>query len=208
VVDRALARVRARYAGLLPSDELRAAGYAAWAEASIRYDARRQVPFGAFAYGRILGAMLDAVRGEWRHERLRSALAREASGGSLCRDARVPAARQASDGGVQDTAAAELVREARQQEQDTSMEARIADGSARGRSLRRLREAAARLPPHDRAILDLHYVEGMELGAIATRTGRGYATVRRRHQRALRWLGHVLRGPEPVVSGGAQGAIG
>jgi RNA polymerase sigma factor (sigma-70 family) len=48
--------------GVIDSEELHSIGELALVEASERYDATRGLPFGAFAYIRVRGAMLDAIR--------------------------------------------------------------------------------------------------------------------------------------------------
>jgi RNA polymerase sigma factor for flagellar operon FliA len=197
--------VRALVGGL-SFDECESAGYEALTRAALRYDPSLGVPFLAFAYPRVRGAMIDAARsanpGSRRAARLArlaeaaEAAASAAAAPALAGDPRTLAERVAAAAAVvrQVTAAAMLTRvgdadlEAMSDPSDELPDERLIDEETRGR----VRSAIDRCAPDDRALLEALYFGGQSMHGVAAKLGVNVSTVSRRHARALQRVAGML----------------
>ena len=203
-----IARAVRSQIGALPLDEYASAGNEALVRAALRYDPATGVPFSAFAYLRVRGAMLDAARAQnpaVRRQRraLRALAATQALYEEHQRSAPSPAVGDPRTLHQRVEAAAELIRQttaavllARQspadpddlRDDDLSADERLIDAEAR----RLLAGALDDLDPDERALVDALYFRDLTMHAYAAELGVNVSTVSRRHARLLRRLGDHL----------------
>jgi RNA polymerase sigma factor for flagellar operon FliA len=184
---RAAAVVHRRVRRHVALDELIAQGNAGLVEAARRYDPGRGVAFPAYAWSRVLGAVLDGVR--------RSApLPRRAWSQLAAASAELAAARAAGDPRTRVAHAMSAIRTL----YVTSLEAlreRGFDAAADApappdrldacRSRRRLAAAVAALPAKQRALITKHYWEGKQLTCAARELGLSKSWASRLHAQAV-----------------------
>jgi RNA polymerase sigma factor for flagellar operon FliA len=207
---RKVARRVARQVGVMSAEELESVGNEALVRAALRYDPGASASFATYAYYRVRGAMIDAVRkrtpGRRKHAR---ALVRLETTQALLSQAAEDQAtlrrcgeRQTLEQRVE--AARELVRRAalslRLSEPDGSGLDRVAtedpdpervllDADARGRMWSLVEE----LEPEQRRLVEAIYVHGRMMKDIAAELGTSPATISRRHAKILDLLGKRAR---------------
>jgi RNA polymerase sigma factor FliA len=186
--------VRALVGGL-SFDECESAGYEALVRAALRYDPATGVPFMAFAYQRVRGAMVDAAR-EARPDRRR--LARmvrlieatselAAPPTATAGDPRTLAERVEAAAAIvrQVTTAVVLSRAAAEVDSgQPDLEAWMVDEQTRGR----LRRAIDRCDADEQGMIEALYFRGLSMHAYAEESGISASTVSRRHARVLKRL--------------------
>lgn len=190
--------------GTLPLEDFESAGYEALVRAALRYDPATGVPFQAFAYLRVRGAMIDALRSAnpaIRRQRraLRALQATQAVFEEQAKSA--PPRTQSDPRTLQERveAAADLIRQttaavllARQSPADPeelgddarSADERLIDAEARVH----LDGALGALDADERALVDALYYRDLNMHAYAAELGVNVSTVSRRHARLLRKL--------------------
>lgn len=191
-------------------DDCEGAGYEALVRAALRYDPDKGVPFPAYAFYRVRGAMLDAARRSFPERRPgRRALHVLAVTQALAEaQARPPG--DPRDLLERTRAAAELVQDVRavvllsrafagaregDEDEDEADDEVPLDAETR-LSLRALVE---RCPADDRALVDAIYVRGLTMTEYAAEQRTSVSTVSRRHQRLLRRFSDLLSGREPAA---------
>lgn len=195
--------------GGISLEDCMSAGYEALTRAALRYDPASGLPFMAFAYQRVRGAMIDAARqlhpGRRRLRRLMRAAEAAASvaeaNAALAGDPRTLAERVAAAAAMvrEVTAAVVLSRVADDDDEveepldDEDLEGRVADEQTRGR----LQAALARCRPDERALFDGLYFRDETMATVAEEQGISVSTVSRRHARALRRLAALVGKDEP-----------
>ena len=203
-----IARAVRSQIGGLPVDEYASAGNEALVRAALRYDPATGVPFSAFAYLRVRGAMLDAARAQnpaVRRQRraLRALAATQALYEEHQRSAPSPAAGDPRTLHQRVEAAAELIRQTTAavllarlspadpddlRDDDAPVDERLID--AEGRHL--LDGALDALDPDERALVDALYYRDLTMHAYAAELSVNVSTISRRHARLLRKLGDHL----------------
>lgn len=197
-----IARALKGLLGGINVDDCMSAGYEALVRAALRYEPASGVPFMAFAYQRVRGAMLDAIRQTDPGRRRLRRLVRAAEAAASVTEANTPVAGDprtlaervaAAAAMVRDvTAAVLLAQEGDFEElgdpQGEDLEARLVDAETRGR----LKAALARCKPDERALFDGLYFRGETMATVAGEQGISVATVSRRHARALRRLAALV----------------
>ncbi len=183
--------------GALSPDELLSVGYIALRRAAERFDVSKQIPFTAYAYKWVRGAMLKALREEHRI----TAAVREAGYRALA---------VLDDDG--DPLESEEQHSQRLDEYCDALlvsmvcgavsKASADDSAAREMGfaerdgtmmLRLLPRAIAMLDEDKGALIRLHWLEEQSLHQISREQGISYMTLRRRHQQALISLARVLK---------------
>lgn len=147
-------QIAASVARRLPShierDELVSLGALGWAEARVRFDPSRGVPFAGFAAMRIRGAILDGLRSVdtlTRGERRRARASAECTAPRVVSsDEEVEAAAAPSDGDVSDLLAQEEM-------------------------LDELRAALNGLPERERLVVQRHFLDGVPMRAVGAELG-------------------------------------
>lgn len=199
---RRLAYQMAREIGVMSIDELESIGNEALVQSAMRYDPSNAASFSTFAYYRIRGAMIDAVRkrtpGRRRYQRALAQL--EASQALLAQAAEDQRAR--AQAGQRQTleqrvaSAQELVRRAslvvglseaehtafdRLADDTTGLEQRVLNKDA----CTRLRAIVGQLDDAQRQLVQALYVEARPMADVARELGVSVATISRRHARLL-----------------------
>lgn len=184
---------------VLSFEELESVGNEALAQAAKRYDPTRAASFTTFAYRRVQGAMIDAVRrwtagrrsymrAEDRLATTQRLLSRAAEGSSAGEyrtlERRVQIARE----GVGRTSVALRLCES---EGCASFEGVAADEPSPEQVLERmdvrhrLRALVADLEPQERALIDALYVHDRQMSEFAEEIGTSCATISRRHAQLI-----------------------
>lgn len=213
-----IARAVRSQVGVLPLEEFESAGNEALVKAALRYDPTTGVPFQGYAYLRIRGAMIDAVRAEnptiRRHRRALRAMA-------VTQSLYEEETRKASIGAASDPrslkdrveAAAELIRKTTTAVQLSKLNA--ADPETTGdtnsqsadetliaiEAKEHLLGAVSRCDADEQALIDALYHRELNMHVYAAEVGVAVSTISRRHARLLRKLGGMIRtqttGPPP-----------
>ncbi len=209
---RRIAAKLARTVGVLSTDELISAGNEGLVQAALRYDSNSGASFSTFAYYRIRGAMLDAIRAAHPgRRRTKRALVRLDQTNALLEQAaseqreRAGAGRQTIEQRV--TAARELVRRAAMvtvlseprshdietidEDQDDPEQALLARESRD-----RVWAAVDEMEPTERRLLVAIYQRGETMAQYAHEKGTSAATISRRHAKTLDRLGKRVRAQE------------
>ncbi|MEK6607882.1 MAG: sigma-70 family RNA polymerase sigma factor [Myxococcota bacterium] len=214
LVDRNLDYVRALAVEIvrtLPAqtslDDLVAYGTKGLIEASRRYDPARGASFSTFAYYRIRGAIFDGLRTMDWFPRRSPALRFESRASELCAAVGESEAAERADG----------LRTASLEQQLASIDGLLGDlsivfvatlddfedaalvgPSQEGAADRvHLGPALAKLPPREREVLRLHYVEDESLQQIGRRLGLSRSWASRLHARAIRLLrSAIIKAPQ------------
>lgn len=186
-----IARSLRRIVGIAP-DECESAGYEALARAALRYDPASGVPFAAFAFYRVRGAMIDAARNAFPdHKRARRILNTLEVTQELS-EIRLRPGDDPRRIGERFGDAAELVREVTAAAVLSRLFASD-DDDAFGPEVRlTLRALVERCDPDERALIDAVYVRGLTLTEVAADLATSVSTISRRHQRLLRRLADLL----------------
>ncbi|MCY1007286.1 sigma-70 family RNA polymerase sigma factor [Nannocystis pusilla] len=186
-----IARSLRRVVGIAP-DECESAGYEALARAALRYDPASGVPFAAFAFYRVRGAMIDAARNAFPdHKRARRILNTLEVTQELS-EIRLRPGDDPRRIGERFGDAAELVREVTAAAVLSRLFASD-DDDAFGPEVRlTLRALVERCDPDERALIDAVYVRGLTLTEVAADLATSVSTISRRHQRLLRRLADLL----------------
>lgn len=203
----------------LELDELISHGYLALQKAAHSFDPSFGVPFTAYAWPRMHGAMLTALQKEtaiaraarkagcraltlYRDEADLLADDERAHRGHLdrfCHDVLAAmllgvvseaSAQAAAGGGAGPDGAGVSASGALR----ASPEHALAAAFDWSRTRTTLHACLDQLNEEDRRVIDLHYFEGRALVDLTEELEMSYPTIRRRHQRALRRLGALLRG--------------
>ncbi len=204
-----LARVMVHRLPRISVDDLRSAGYEALVKAGLRYDPEHGVPFKAFSYYRVRGAMIDAARRATPAVRRRSRALRtmettqalleqaETAEHTEGPDPRTLQERVDAAAGIiaQATAAVVLAHCGGPDPE------RVVDGDTRSaedaldddRVREHIRTALSRCSEDERTMIEALYHEGLTMTEFGERTGRNKSTVSRRHAALLRRLGKDLR---------------
>jgi RNA polymerase sigma factor FliA len=213
-VEHAVPRVGAIARALAPRiahaslDELTSAGYEGLVEAAQRYDPGTGVPFTAFAYRRVKGAMIDHARRNAPALRRRSrALALLQASEALLEQAERkmatgPAAdprslrervAAAADLVAQQTTAVLLSRAAPADPdslaEPTDVEAGLLSAELREQLVQLVRSCSA----DERALIEALYFEGRTMVDYARSIGKSVSTISRHHARVIDRLGRSLR---------------
>ncbi len=208
MVDR-MVRGMARRLPRMTEEDLRSVGYEALVKCGLRYDPQTGVPFQAFSYYRVRGAMIDAARRATPAVRRRSrALRALEATQALLEQAQ---AREHGEGPDPRTleqrvdAAAHLVAEATAAVMLAHTAApdpeRVADEHTAGpdevlddaRIREHVRRAIARCSDEEQAMVQALYHEGLSMTELGERMGRNKSTVSRRHAALLRRLSQELQ---------------
>ena len=208
-----VARSVARNITVLEVEELESVGNEALVRAALRYDPTSPATFATYAYYRVRGAMLDAIRSRTPARRAeRRARVRLEATQALLQTAAEDRASAREHGGRETleqrvAAARELVRRAalavnlseagergldRVPDHDPSPEQQTIDADAR----RRLWALIEQLEPSERQLLRAIYVDGRTMREYGESIGTSTATVSRRHARLLERLGKRARAQE------------
>lgn len=188
-----IARSLRRLVGIAP-DECESAGYEALARAALRYDPSSGVPFSAYAFYRVRGAMIDAARNAFPdHKRARRALLALEVTQELA-EQRLRPGDDPRRHGERAAEAAELVREVTTAVVLSRLYAGD-DGDGFDPEARlSLRALIERCDDDERALIDAVYVRGLTMTEIAAELGTSVSTISRRHQRLLRRLADAMTG--------------
>lgn len=183
-------------------EECESAGYEALVRAALRYEPATGVPFMAFAYQRVRGAMLDAARDVYPDRRRIGRLLKAAEAAACVDEASAALAGDPRTVAERFAAAAELVREvatavvlARAADTDRigdpgeDVETRLIDAETQ----RRLLAALAKCDAEERALIDAVYYRGEKMHAYAAAQGVHVSTVSRRMTTTLRRLARQIR---------------
>ena len=207
-----IARRMRHLLGGLSFDECESAGYEALVRGVLRYDPSHGVPFSAFVYPRVRGAMLDAARqaSPDRRRLARAMRVLETIDGAAAAAAAPPLEGDPRTLSERVQAAAAVVRQATMavvlartaQEADAGQ---IADERARpldellvdAQTRAGVRAAIERCDPDEQAILTAIYFQGLSMHEHAAAVGVHVSTVSRRHARALRKLAVWLKEAPP-----------
>lgn len=187
-----LRRTRAGYL----ADDLRSAALQALHEAALAFDPARGVPFAAFAWRRIDGALSDALRKEskhWRAAREDAYDAAEAvddtSDPLADGDAETVAHVNAMADEVAAAAVLGLVGRALRATGDDGERLR----ATYDRALRAAESALSRLPDEERRVLVLHHIEERTWREIGAALGCSERTAKRRGAEARKRFAAALR---------------
>ena len=208
---RAAAMIHPRVRDHVPLEELVALASAGLAEAASRYDPARGVSFPAYAWYRVNGAIIDGLRRAtnlprrtWAHlvmlraagEYLENRAERERGGAQR---GAPPATGADALAQVQQAMSAirtmylTSLEAAREQGFDAAGEPpALADRIDLARRAARLREALARLPDKERALVAKHYWEGKNLEEAGTELGISKSWASRLHAQVVEKLRAIL----------------
>lgn len=178
-------------------DDAIQSGFEGLSRACDAYDAERGASFEAFARPVVLGAIVDALRREHRHERIKKRLlegADSAAGGFAeqyeVRDEglRTPAgaaaaARKGTEGFVAALGLGFLATVHR-----LDPESALSARRDYARALDVLQALVGKLAEREQLVVRLHSLDGLSWGDVAEHTGRSRATVQRWHARAVEEL--------------------
>jgi RNA polymerase sigma factor FliA len=200
----AIARGLRALLGGVSFEECESAGYEALVRAALRYDPATGVPFMAFAYQRVRGAMLDAARDASPDRRRLARMIRLTEAAASLTEASAPLAGdprtlaervEEAEAIIREVTTAVVLARAADDLGDpggVDLETRLVDAETRGR----LRVALDRCAPDERALIEALYFRGQTMHAFATDMGVHVSTVSRRHARALRRLSRWYREAE------------
>lgn len=197
---------RVHYAGCnLSHEDLESHGNEALVKAALRYDPSLGVPFASFAYYRVRGAMVDALRS-------RNRAGRQARRAEKKLEASQAVLETAAAQGVADTATLrERVEAARKLVEKTTAAAIVSRGCDKpvesiqsghtgaedqllSQELRAMvREVIDELDDDARALVTSLYIEGEQMQVFAKRVGKSLSTISRRHSKLLGVLATRLR---------------
>jgi RNA polymerase sigma factor for flagellar operon FliA len=205
-----IARLVFRQTSNLSIEELVSAGAEGLVAAALRYDPASGVPFSAFAYYRVRGAMIDAARraNPGSRQRRRAVLALQASQALLEHaDRKMPDANErdlrslrervaaAADIVAQTTTAVMLARMAPEDPDDvldtSSEDAETAVHSAEVREA--LAEVVGSCSKEERSLIDALYFRGLSMHEYAAEIGKSVSTVSRHHAKLVAGLGEQLK---------------
>lgn len=183
--------------------ECESAGYEALVRAALRYDPASGVPFMAYAYQRVRGAMVDAARDACPDRRRLARMIRLIEATACVTEAEAPLAgdprtlaervEQATAIVREVTAAVVLSRALGTDEIEDPAQVDVETRLVDAETSRRLRAALVRLAPEDRGMIEALYFAGQTMHVFAEASGVHVSTVSRRHARALRSLAVLLR---------------
>ncbi|WP_437669489.1 sigma-70 family RNA polymerase sigma factor [Sorangium sp. So ce131] len=200
-----LRRTRAHYM----AEDLRSAALQALHEAALAYDPTRGVPFAAFAWRRIDGALSDALRQESKHWRAAredgydaAEVVEDTSDALADSDAATTAQVDAMGDEVAAAAVLGLVGRALRAEGEEGERLR----AAYDRAIRAVEAALSRLPDEERRVLVLHHVEERTWQAIGAALGCSERTAKRRGVEARKRFAEALREERERAQGGALAA--
>ena len=166
IAGNAVKRLPRHPAGFVDAEDLYQEARLGLLQAAVRYDARRRVPFGAYARRRVAGAVGDALR----------------SNDHLTRDARV----KLKASGQEDLSAPVPLLEP---ERLRSSGAWPDWQAAHAESRRLLEGAVSTLPARLRALIRSYYRDGKTMCEIGAQFGVNESRISQLHKRAL----HMLR---------------
>lgn len=214
-VERTAPNVKALARSLAPStphasqEELESAGLEGLVQAALRYDPKMGVPFKAFAYYRIRGAMIDAARDAAPQIRRRSrAMRRLQLSQSLLEQAQqrqpraedgdprslVQRVQAAADLVAQTTAAVVLSKLPPASPENLAAPGVDAEAAVLAKEERALLDTALEdCDEADRALLDALYFRGLTMSEYAAQLGQNKSTVSRHHSRLLARLAKRMR---------------
>ncbi len=213
LVDSVARRIRRMVEHSIESDELLAYGREGLLDAARRYDADRGVPFRAFAYFRVRGAMIDGVRSLGRLPRrkyrmLQAAAAATRTSEGAAEDVHAPpppgstaahadAALAAHLGAMATAMAAGLI--ARTAHGDDGDRIAVASGDdpeesvANAELLHLVRDAVEGLEDPERELVRRHYFGGERFDLVAAELGLSKSWASRLHSRAITRLTKRLK---------------
>ncbi len=201
-----IARSLRHLLGGLSFDECESAGYEALVRVVLRYDPAVGVPFSAFAYPRVRGAMLDAARqvSPDRRRLARAIRALEGIDAASAAHGAPPLAGDPRSLAERVQAAAALVREAtmavvlarsaqaadpeRVADAGPAIDELLVDAQTRAQVI----AVIDRCEADERALIEAIYFGGLSMHDYAARAGVNVSTVSRRHARLLRKLSTLL----------------
>ena len=196
-------KMRARYDLTTELDDLIALGFEGLLDARQRYDPERGVKFNTFAYYRVRGAMIDGVRkaafhGRRAWEKIRAAEAAdqiaESAGERRAADpaSRADVARTAAslDDALGKLTASYIMASVGQGEDSVPEDAEEALISKE--TAGRLREAVAKLPEREQALVRGFYFEGRRFDHVAEELGISKSWASRLHTKALGLLREAI----------------
>ncbi|MEJ7734697.1 MAG: sigma-70 family RNA polymerase sigma factor [Polyangiaceae bacterium] len=185
VVDVVANTLRRTYGSRLDFDEMKALGREGLVRAALTFVADKGLSFAAFAWCRIHGAMLDAIRRDQRRGKVNAALRRalddfaEAprdAGDYSDTDQEVDAHIDAALCHAMDSAVVSLSVQAAESAEEAFVEMELHKA---------VKEAVDVLPDAFRDLVRLRYIEGREMDEVARTLRVGGATVRRRQAEAM-----------------------
>jgi len=195
--------------------ELIAVGTLALVDAAGRYRVALGVPFEAFARQRVLGAMLDSLRGlDWAPRslrkkqraidgainRLRHELGREPEGDEIASALNLSA--EQYDKALDDVRAAELATmrlSGTNQDGELLIELAVEPGDdqhtrlERAELVKQLASAIAKLPERERHVLSLYYEEEMTLAEVGAALGVSESRISQLRTQAIARLRAIMR---------------
>jgi RNA polymerase sigma factor for flagellar operon FliA len=195
------------------SEDLVAFGYEGLLQARERFDASRNVPFKAFAYYRVRGAILDGVRSmaylpRRAHARMKAALALDAeselhgdadaaakAGGGAAVQPTLEGKLRAIDGVLGRVAAAYTTAQCAEgvaADEGTAMPPTPEDAALFRERRELTKRALATLPEQERFLIEGHYVNGRPFDELARELGLSKSWASRLHTRALDRLRQAL----------------
>ena len=162
IAGHAIKRLPRHPAGFIDAEDLYQEARLGLLHAAVRYDARRRVPFGAYARRRVAGAVGDALR----------------SNDHLTRDARV----KLKASGEEDLSAPlPLLEPERLRSNGAWPDRQVAHAESR----RLLESAVSTLPVRLRALIRSYYREGKTMREIGAQFGVNESRISQLHKRAL-----------------------
>ena len=204
-----IARAVRSQVGTLPVEDFESAGFEALVKAALRYDPTTGVPFQGYAYLRIRGAMIDAVRSKNPAIRQHRRAMRAMAATQALYEEEVQ--RAASDGGadprslkerveaaaelIRKTTAAVLLSKASPTDPETTGDtnSRAADEELIASEAKELLSGAiSRCDPAEQAMIDALYHREINMHAYAAEVGVNVSTISRRHARLLRKLSSLM----------------
>src|SRR5690606_10648908 len=195
-----IARSLRRVVGIAP-DDCESAGYEALTRAALRYDPAAGVPFAAYAFYRVRGAMIDAARNAFPdHKRARRALLALEVTQELA-EIRLRPGDDPRRIGERFSDAAELVREVTAATVLSRLFASDEDDAFGPETRLSLRAVVGRCEPEDQALIDAVYVRGVTMTELAAELEISVSTISRRHRRLLRRLADLLAGRPASAEG-------
>lgn len=205
-----IAKLVYRQTSNLSVEELVSAGTEGLIAAALRYDPEAGVPFPAFAYYRVRGAMIDAARraNPGSRQRRRAILALQASQALLEHaERKMPDASEGDHRSLRErvAAAAEIVAQTTtavvlariapvdpDHVVDTSNE--DAEAEMHNAEIREaLAAAVSTCSEEERLLIDALYCRGLSMHEYAAETGKSVSTVSRHHAKLVASLGEQLR---------------
>jgi RNA polymerase sigma factor (sigma-70 family) len=184
-VVRGVQRRYRRLAVWLSHEEIGQLASLGMANAAVDYR-REDGPFAAFCWAHAIGAVLRAVDREGRQRDIKLQVLDDLSAtnrdGDVLSDTMTSAAAELRDHARRATVAYLLSAASRRKAAGVEAEALEAERR------RIVREAIAELREELQQVVELHYVEELELKDVSVRLGVSYATVRRRNREIIQLL--------------------